>query len=191
LFNFLVYLFKQDKLKEKINIVWFKRDLRFTDHESLYLAQQSQFPTLFIYFFEPSLIDYDDSDVRHWRFIHESLQEMNEKLKSINGKIFIFHTEVLPIFDLISQKYDIDTLYSHQEIGNKISYDRDIQISIFCKNKSIVWKESQTNGIIRKLKSRTDWEKRWKSRMLSNPKIIDETNWNSIIQTKVLPYQVT
>ena len=27
-----------------INIVWFKRDLRFIDHEPLFFAQQSQLP---------------------------------------------------------------------------------------------------------------------------------------------------
>jgi len=60
-------------LKQKINIVWFKRDLRFTDHEPLCLAQQQDIPVLFVYFFEPSLMAYDDSDTRHWRFVFESL----------------------------------------------------------------------------------------------------------------------
>lgn len=178
MFNFLVYLFKQNKLKENINIVWFKRDLRFTDHEPLYLAQQNQSPTLYIYFFEPSLMDFDDSDVRHWRFIYESLLEMNEKLKSINAEIFIFHSEVIPILELISSNYRIINLFSHQEIGNKISYDREIEVKSFCKKNQINWKESQTNGVVRRLKSRTDWEKRWKATMLSTPKLINETNWN-------------
>ena len=78
--------------KQDINIVWFKRDLRFTDHEPLYLAQKSQLPTLLIYCFEPSMIEFDDSDVRHWRFVYESLQEMNEKLKALQVEIYIFHS---------------------------------------------------------------------------------------------------
>ena len=167
-------------MREKINIVWFKRDLRFTDHEPLLFAQQSQLPTLLIYCFEPSLINYDDSDIRHWRFIHESLQEMNEKLKLLKSEIYIFHTEVLPIIELISTKYEIINIFSHQEIGNKISYDRDIEVNSFCKENAIIWKESQTNGVVRKLKSRIDWEKRWKATMLSQPKIIDENGWNIV-----------
>ena len=77
--------------KTAINIVWFKRDLRFTDHEPLFTAQQQNLPIVFIYFFEPSVMAYHDSDTRHWRFIYESLHEMNEKLKSLNGQIHIFH----------------------------------------------------------------------------------------------------
>lgn len=85
--------------RQEINIVWFKRDLRFTDHEPLFHAQQSPLPTLLIYCFEPSLMEFDDSDVRHWRFIYESLQEMNEKLNSLQVEIYIFHSEVLPVFE--------------------------------------------------------------------------------------------
>ncbi|MEN9296710.1 MAG: hypothetical protein RJA42_979, partial [Bacteroidota bacterium] len=46
--------------KSPINIVWFKRDLRFTDHEPLYRALDTGIPTLLIYFFEPSLIEFPD-----------------------------------------------------------------------------------------------------------------------------------
>ena len=66
--------------KQLTNIVWFKRDLRFTDNEPLYFAQKTKIPLLLIYIFEPSIMSYDDSDVRHWRFIYESLKEMNDKL---------------------------------------------------------------------------------------------------------------
>ena len=59
--------------KKTINIIWFKRDLRFVDHEPLYLAQQEDIPILLLYFFEPSVMSYDDSDERHWRFIYESI----------------------------------------------------------------------------------------------------------------------
>ncbi len=58
--------------KKAINIVWFKRDLRFTDHEPLYLAQMEEIPVLLVYFFEPSIMNYDDSDLSHWRFVYES-----------------------------------------------------------------------------------------------------------------------
>ena len=56
--------------KSPINIVWFKRDLRFTDHEPLFRALEEDIPVLLIYFFEPLLIAFPDSDLRHWRFVH-------------------------------------------------------------------------------------------------------------------------
>ena len=108
--------------KQDINIVWFKRDLRFTDHEPLHSAQRENIPLLLIYFFEPSLIAYDDSDVRHWRFVHESLQEMQEKLKSINTQIYIFHNEAQTVFTKLKENYNIKT-YSEYNEGVLVAYN--------------------------------------------------------------------
>ncbi|ABG58332.1 deoxyribodipyrimidine photo-lyase [Cytophaga hutchinsonii] len=58
--------------KVSVNIVWFKRDLRFTDHEPLYNDRQQNVPVLLVYFFEPSMMTYNNSDTRHSRFVHES-----------------------------------------------------------------------------------------------------------------------
>jgi len=159
--------------KKAINIVWFKRDLRFTDHEPLFLAQNENIPTLLIYCFEPSVMKYDDSDVRHWRFIYESLQEMQSKLVAISSQIYFFHNEAKTVFDELIEIYDVKTVFSHQEIGNNLTYDRDIFLQSYFKKKNILWKESQMHGVIRKLKSRSTWDKRWENEMISSPKIIN------------------
>ncbi len=160
-------------LKKPINIVWFKRDLRFTDHEPLFMAQQEKSPTLLLYFFEPSVMNYEDAGTRHWRFIYESLQEMQTKLKPIAAEICIFHSEVQTVFEQLSEVYDIKTVFSHQEIGNKLTFDRDLAMQSFFDQNTIHWQQSQMHGVIRKLKSRSDWDKRWENVMRATPKIID------------------
>ena len=165
-------------IKKTINIIWFKRDLRFTDHEPLFVAQQKNIPTLLVYFFEPSVMNYDDSDVRHWRFVYESLQEMQIKLKTIGAEIYIFHNEVRTVFEQLIEVYDIKSVFSHQEIGNKVTFDRDIAIQSFFKKNNIHWKQSQMHGVIRKLKSRSDWDKRWENVMRATPKTIDLDAFN-------------
>ncbi len=164
--------------KTSINIVWFKRDLRFTDHEPLFEAQKAATPILLIYFFEPSLMAQTDASDRHWRFVYESLSEMNERLTTLNAKVFVFHNEVLPVFSEIAKKYSISNIFSHQEIGNRQSYNRDIAVSLFCQINKINWQEFQTNGIIRKLKNRKTWEAKWENTMAQSPKLVPEENWN-------------
>ncbi len=159
--------------KKEINIIWFKRDLRFIDHEPLYLSSKEPLPILLVYFFEPSVMSYDDSDIRHWRFVYESLQEMQTKLKSISANIYFFHNEVQDVFQELNKIYNINTVFSHQEIGNKITFDRDIAMQSFFDINKIQWKQSQMHGVIRKLKSRSDWDKRWEQVMQSEPKLID------------------
>ena len=117
--------------KKDINIVWFKRDLRFVDHEPLFSAHQEKIPILLVYFFEPSVMNYDDSDVRHWRFIYESIQEMQTKLNSASVQLYFFHNEVQSVFEELVKRYEIKTVFSHQEIGNKLTFDRDIAMQSF------------------------------------------------------------
>ncbi len=161
-------------MKQPISIVWFKRDLRFTDHEPLLEAQNSGVPVLLLYCFEPSVMNFDDSDPRHWRFVHESLSDMQQKLQSIGAQLYLFHGEVLTIFKAINEKYDVKFLFSHQETGNQLTFTRDKDIAEFCQENQWTWKEYQTNGIIRKLKNRAEWDKRWKETMTTFPKLIDE-----------------
>ena len=159
--------------KKTINIIWFKRDLRFVDHEPLYLAQQEDIPVLLLYFFEPSVMSYDDSDERHWRFIYESIQELQNKLSIIPTQIYFFHNEVAPVFEALQKKYTIKTVFSHQEIGNQITFNRDKSMQSFFDIHNIEWKQSQMHGVIRKLKSRTDWDKKWEQEMRATPKMVD------------------
>jgi deoxyribodipyrimidine photo-lyase len=175
--GFLSYVFMP---KSPINIVWFKRDLRFTDHEPLCRALATDIPTLLVYFFEPSLIAFPDSDVRHWRFVHESLMEMQGRLNDRNGKLYLFHSEVLPVFQALSEAYDIQTIFSHEEIGNGLSFQRDKDVSNFCAQEKITWKETPTNGVIRRLKSRKTWQQRWESTMTREPFFQREDDWNLI-----------
>ncbi len=145
-------------------------------------------------------MSYEDSDARHWRFVYESLQEMQERMKAINGQIAIFHNEAIAVFEALNGRYAINAVYSHQETGNKLTYGRDIAVGNFFKENNILWKEYQTNGIIRRLKSRNNWAERWKQKMTEFPKIVNEEHWNfvsldrafhSAVKGKDLPAEIT
>ena len=156
-----------------INIVWFKRDLRLTDHEALFAAQQQDIPILLLYCFEPSIMAYADSDDRHWRFVYESLQELQKSLNKVSVTLHIFHQEVDFLFEELSKKYSIQNVYSHQETGNALTFSRDLKIKKSFIEKKITWNEFQTNGIVRKLKNRDKWDELWNQTMNSVPKSFD------------------
>ncbi|MFM7401486.1 MAG: deoxyribodipyrimidine photo-lyase, partial [Bacteroidota bacterium] len=61
-------------MSEICNIVWFKRDLRLSDHEPLKEAVRAGAPVLLLYCFEPSWMQAPDSDERHWRFVWQSVR---------------------------------------------------------------------------------------------------------------------
>ncbi len=140
-------------------------------------AQQQEHPVLLLYCFEPSVMAYADADQRHWRFVHESLTEMQQKLQDLDASLYVFHSEVMPVLEALQERYSIQQIFSHVEVGNKITYDRDLAVQQFCQRCSVTWKESPLNGVIRKLKSRKTWQKRWQATMTSQPQLVEETGW--------------
>ena len=183
-----------------VNIVWFKRDLRFFDNEALFHAHHSGLPLLLMYVFEPSVMNYDDADVRHWRFIYESIQDLQRKLNTSNSKLYFFHNEANEVFSVLIQHFDVKIIFSHQEIGNKITFDRDIAMQELFQKNNIIWKEFQMHGVIRKLKSRQNWDKRWEEVMRATPKILKEADIKTIhldsdfyesLKGEVLPIEIT
>ena len=165
---------------QTINIVWFKRDIRLIDNEALFHAHQSNLPLLLVYIFEPSVMNYDDSDVRHWRFVYESLLDLQKKLDVFESKIYIFHNEAKTIFSKLIKNFEVKAIFSHQEIGNKITFDRDIEMQEFFNKNNIQWNQFQMHGVIRKLKTREHWDKRWEEIMRATPKILKESDLNLV-----------
>jgi deoxyribodipyrimidine photo-lyase len=150
--------------KLTINILWFKRDLRLNDHQPLAQAAASGLPLLMIYFFEPSVLAYPDADSRHWRFVQQSLQDLNRKLAGINF-IYSIHDEVIPSLQRLLTHFHINTIYSHEETGTGVTFKRDQSVAEFCKLQKINWQESPTNGIVRRLYTRKTFTKRWLNTM--------------------------
>ena len=153
--------------KSKINIVWIKRDIRSQDHLPFDMAEKSALPYLSIFVFEPSLMAYPDTSIRHLQFQYHSLLQLNQKLQANNKAIIIFHSEIIQVLTLIHQQYDIVNLYSYQESGIQLSYDRDKSVHKFCKGHQISWNQFQRDGIVRGIHNRTGWDKHWYATMHS------------------------
>lgn len=163
-------------MKSEINIVWFKRDLRLTDHAPLFNSTQSEFPNLLVYIFEPSMMNNEDSDDRHWRFVYQSLLDLNEQLKQFDTKVHFFVNEAKNVFAELNKRFKINTVFSHIETGNDLSYQRDKYLDKFFAERKIKWSQYQTNGVIRALKDRSTWEKQWKAFMELPIDVIDLAN---------------
>ena len=168
-----------------INIVWLKKDLRTQDHEPLLLATNETCPLLIIFIFEPSLIKKEDCSFMHLRFQYHSLLAMQKKLQAFNHEIKILYGEAIDIFKELSSKFIISNVYSHQESGTLLTYDRDKTIKKYFKSRNINWKEIQTNGVIRGIRSRDKWDERWYQKM-SSPLIYNQ--YNTINDTEKVQY---
>ena len=149
-------------MPHKINVVWIKRDLRTQDHEPLFFAEKANIPYIIIYIFDAKLLKHPDVGVRHLQFIYQSIKALNTALEPYNKTLSVFYGASLDIFKFLTQQYEVENLFSYQESGIQKSWDRDIGVSKFLKNKGIHWQEFQQNGVIRGLKNRKNWAGLWK-----------------------------
>ena len=158
---------------KKINIVWLKRDLRTQDHAPLDIAEKNNIPYIIIYIFDSNILKHPDVGVRHLQFIYQSIIAINKKLKVYNKSVNIFYGESLKIIKFLQTKFQIQSIFSYQESGIKISWDRDKAISKHLNSNEIIWKEFQQNGVIRGLENRRNWAKLW-NEFMSQPIILNK-----------------
>lgn len=157
-------------MKDDVVILWLKRDLRLKDNEPLKKAVNTGLKVIALYIYEPSQEFNYDFSYRHWAFINQSINHLS-KFLNINT----FYSEVQSVFELISEEYNIKSIYSHEETGNDTSYKRDLDIKAYVKQKNISWIEFQTNGVVRGLKDKNRWDKLWINKM-NSPIVTSDIN---------------
>lgn len=169
----------------KINVVWFKRDLRLQDHAPLKAAIESGLPTLLIYIFEPIVQESADWDIRHWQFVYQSVEDLNFELVDYQSKLHFFHSESQAVFEHILAEHKIHQVFSYQETGIQVTYDRDKQMKTFFAQKGIEWVEFQNNGVLRGRKNRKGWRRAW-NQFMNEPLDTPELD-----QLKSVDFEVT
>jgi deoxyribodipyrimidine photo-lyase len=162
--------------KEKLNIVWLKRDLRLTDHQPLKEALEDSVPFAIVFLIEPSFLLAPDTADRHLGFQWKSIEQMNQQLANYGRSVQLIFEDALPFFEKITTQYDLKNVWSHQESGTQRTFNRDKSLkTLFYKN-GISWIEYQRDGILRGISNRKEWDKSW---FVFMHQPIAQPNWKS------------
>ncbi len=153
---------------EPVHVVWFKRDLRVEDHGPL-LEAARRGPVLPLYVAEPQLWAQSDASARQWAFIAESLVELREALAQLGQPLLVRVGEMPELLERLRQRAVIGGLWSHEETGNGWTYQRDRAVGAWCRQHGIPWRELPQNGVVRRLRQRDGWARRWEERMGVEP----------------------
>jgi deoxyribodipyrimidine photo-lyase len=151
-----------------MHLVWFKRDLRVTDHAPLVSAAASG-PVLPIYLYEPSLLKLPDVSAQHTAFINECLLTLRSDLEELGLSLLVRVGDAVDVFNEIKQRAGVFTLWSHEETGNGATYIRDKQVASWCNSSGVTWHELPNAGVVRRLKNRDVWSRVWAKRMADSP----------------------
>lgn len=146
-------------MKPAINVVWFKKDLRLSDHAPLHAAINATLPTLLLFFFEPLMIAQPAINERQGWFLYYAAIDMQLKLNNVNATLYICHKEVNSTFEYLSTIFYIQNIFAYQETNIGVTYIRDKSFRKWCKNENINLQEFENNGIFRGLKNMHNWNK--------------------------------
>ena len=156
---------KEDR---ELHLVWFKRDLRLSDHRPLREAA-GRGQVICLYVFEPEICASPEFDGSHFDFICASLRELRAGLRARGGELLIRVGRVPDVFSALLNQYRFTDLWSHEETGNEITFKRDRRVARWAREQGVRWCQVPQNGVVRPLACRDGWSRRWQARMNESP----------------------
>ncbi|WP_339610654.1 deoxyribodipyrimidine photo-lyase [uncultured Planktosalinus sp.] len=121
---------------KKVNIFWFRRDLRLDDNVGFYKALNGKLPVLPVFIFDSEILEQLPKDDARVTFIHDSLQIMRKKLQeSCASSIAIYHGKPLEVFKQITKDFDVqNTITNHDYEPYALKRDQEIESFLSEKN---------------------------------------------------------
>lgn len=122
---------------EKINIFWFRRDLRLDDNAGLCHALNSGKPVLPIFIFDTNILNkLTDKHDRRLSFIHKAILSIQEKLNRHATALSVYHDTPENAFRLLLKQHDISNVFTNHDY-EPYAIDRDEQIKKLLAEHSI------------------------------------------------------
>ncbi|MGK0488982.1 MAG: deoxyribodipyrimidine photo-lyase [Candidatus Endobugula sp.] len=181
---------------KKINIFWFRRDLRFEDNTALHYALNQSLPVLPIFIYDREILDkLEDKNDARVSFIQSVIENLNQELKAKSSGIKTFYSSPMEAYEELSKTYDIDAVYTNRDY-EPYAKERDTSIETYLKSKDIGFytfkdqvifeKEEIVSGSGSFYKVFTPYSRTWKEKFKNNtpeilPHALKSENW---IKTK-------
>jgi deoxyribodipyrimidine photo-lyase len=99
----------------KINIFWFRRDLRLDDNRALNKALNSGLPVLPVFIFDTNITDELPPDDPRISFIYETLLSVNKTLLKKGSSIYMLKGTPAEIWEKLVKSFDINAVFATRD----------------------------------------------------------------------------
>ncbi|MDR6547391.1 deoxyribodipyrimidine photo-lyase [Chryseobacterium rhizosphaerae] len=159
----------------KVNVFWFRRDLRLEDNTGLYHALNSGLKVIPVFIFDTDILNQlEDRKDKRVDYIHQALQEIHKDLKKYNSGLYVYYGTPIEVFKKIIQDFNIDTVFSNRDYEPE-AIQRDRQIADLLLKQHIQFRNFKDQVIFEKnniLKNDlspytvfTPYSKKWKENL--------------------------
>jgi deoxyribodipyrimidine photo-lyase len=169
-------------LKGPLQVVWFKRDLRLSDHAPLVNALALG-PVLLLHVVEPPYWRQPDVSARQFEFMMECVTTLQDDVTARGGALTLREGNVVDILSSLHGETEIASLWSHEETGNSWTFERDKQVAAWCRENRINWHELPQMGVTRGLRNRDEWA-RWHGLFMAKASFLAPTSLHGTVQAE-------
>lgn len=135
---------------QKVNLFWFRRDLRLDDNAGLYHALKKGTPVLPIFIFDKNILDkLEDKKDARVEFIHQAILNLNEQLKELGSSIKVFYSTPEKVFKDLTKEYAVQSVYTNHDY-EPYADERDASIKDFLIKNKIEFKTYKDQCIFEK-----------------------------------------
>ena len=168
----------------KVNIFWFRRDLRLDDNKGLSHATKSKYPVLPIFIFDSDITDTLPVNDKRINFIYDQLQKINDQLISkFNSSLLVFKGKPIEVFKKLNSEFNINSVYcNHDYEPYSIVRDKSVESYLDSKDSKLLSFKDQV--IFEKLEVvkndgnpyvvYTPYKNKWKIKLKEDITILDE-----------------
>lgn len=137
-------------MSRKLNIFWFRRDLRLDDNAGLKAALQDELPVLPVFIFDTEILEKLPEDDARVDFIHETLQKMRDELQEEHGSsIALYHGTPEEVFQNLISEYEVQKVYTNRDY-EPYAKERDEEIQNLLKKHEIEFLDFKDQVIFEK-----------------------------------------
>ena len=124
----------------KVNIFWFRRDLRLDDNKGLSYATKSKYPVLPIFIFDSDITDTLPVNDKRINFIYDQLQKINDQLISkFNSSLLVFKGKPIEVFKKLNSEFNINSVYcNHDYEPYSIVRDKSVESYLDSKDSKLL-----------------------------------------------------
>jgi deoxyribodipyrimidine photo-lyase len=135
--------------KDKVNIFWFRRDLRLNDNKGLSEACSSDKKVIPIFIFDTEILSkLKNKKDRRMTFLINSLMELNEKLSKVGSRLYVIHGDPVVEIPKLAKKLKASNIYTNEDYET-YSKRRDKKIFLELKKHDIGFNSYKDHVIFR------------------------------------------
>ncbi len=163
---------------KRINIFWFRRDLRLSDNNGLYQALSAGLEVIPIFIFDKNILDIlEDRKDHRVTFIHNTIHALNQELNAFGSSIMTFYADPEEVFRILVKEYNVETVFTNRDY-EPYSISRDQKVKSFLSESGVQFSDFKDHIIYEKTEVAKDdglpytvftpYKKKWLQKLNKN-----------------------